>query len=132
MFRVMNRKAAATFLRDGGDGAGFDELFQDRGRTSLTKRAGPGYVVLDGPAFFVDAPWLYEDHHDFEAPFDEEECATLIVPIDVVERWRRGLKSLPADGEVARTEGKIRDSLVHLMDTVLNDDALALTVASLL
>jgi hypothetical protein len=128
----MNREAAARYLREGANLAAFDKLFHDRGRTSLTELAGPGYVVLDGSAFFRDAHWLYEDHHEFEEPFGEEESATLIVPTEIVRRWRRGLQNLPANGEVARTAGNIRDSLVDLMDTVLNDDALALTVASLL
>lgn len=140
LFRIVHRDAAARFLRQGGRRYGdsgetksFKELFLDRGQTSLAKATGLRYVVLDGSAFFEDAPWLYEDHADFEAPFGEEDTsATLVVPREVVARWRTALGALPTSGKVVRQAPQVRDALLALMETVLADDALALTVESLI
>ena len=140
LFRIVKRDAAARFVQQGrrrygdnGETKSFKELFLDHGQTSLVKPTGFRYVVLDGSAFFEDAPWLYEDHADFAAPFGEEDTsATLVVPREVVARWREALGALPASGKVARQAPHVRDALIALMETVLADDTLGLTVESLL
>ena len=132
MFRVLDRDALDRLQQSASVECARDEAFLDRGEWSLAAPSGPNYVVIDGSAFFIDASWMYDSHHELEAPFAEAERTTRIVPRAVVARWRRDLDRLPADGEVARHAPHIRDALLGLMDAVLDHDRLTLTVASLL
>ena len=110
-----------------------DKTFLDGGKWSLIPPSGDNYVVIDGSAFFGEAPWLYENHHAFEElPLEDVETATLLIPNELVLEWKRGLKALPLDGEVARTCPEIRDALLGMIDVVQKHANLALTVQSLL
>lgn len=107
--------------------------FLDRGDWSLTQPTGKNYVLIDGSAFFAEAPWMYEGHDTFsEVQFASGETATLLIPREVVADWRRRIEVLPAGGDVARTSSEVRDALTRLIEVVLEDDQLALTVRSLL
>jgi hypothetical protein len=110
-----------------------DKTFLDGGKWSLIRPSGDNYVVIDGSAFFVDAPWMYENHHAFEElPLENVETATLLIPNALVLEWKRRLRTLPLDGEVARNCPEIRDALVGMIDMVLKHANLTLTVQSLL
>jgi hypothetical protein len=132
LFRILDRKAFAALERDGWVSSGNARTaFRDRGHWSLTQVSGESYVVVDGSAFFVEAPWLYEGHHTFaELPLGERETATLVVPREVVADWKRRLEGLAVAGQVARASPAVRDALTGLMEAVLNGDELALTVQS--
>lgn len=133
-FRILDRKAYERLSADqrqrAADAKG---AFLDAGEWSLTESCGPHAVVVEGSAFYLDAPWMYDGHHLFDALSSfEDDTATLLVPRELVEQWRARLLSLPHDGEVARSSARVRDALVAMMDVVLANDALALTLRSLL
>lgn len=134
LFRILDRSAFEAFLHQGraSPQQGMAS-FLDQGDWSLTRPTGNNYVLIDGSAFLVDAPWMYDGHNAFsEVPLAEAETATLVIPIEVVADWRRRIAGLPAGGVVARTSSQARDALLRLMDLVLGNDKLALTVQSLL
>jgi len=132
LFQVMNREAAAKFANSSSaEQHTFDraQLFLGRGNWSSSPPTGPGFVLIDGSAFFLDAEWLYTEQDGFQAPLGEGECRPWLIPNEVVARWRSGLENLAADGEVARSAAQIRACLIELMDIVLSDDRWALTVS---
>jgi hypothetical protein len=134
LFRILERPAFEALLQRGTlTTEGLDTAFLDRGDVSLTDLIGENYVVIDGPAFASDAPWLYDEQEAFDELSPEEaEWATLSVPSIVLTDWRLRLQSLPNDGQVARSAAKIRDALLGLMDRVQGDAQLMLTVECLL
>ena len=133
LFRILERSAFEGLPRGGASRKKSTASFLDRGNWSLTQPSGQNYVVIDGSPFLLDAPWIYEGHHTFnEVPIAERETATLLVPSEVVADWRKRLEGLPVGGQVARSSREVRDALMRLMDMVLEDDNLVLTVQSLL
>ena len=134
LFRLLERPAFEALLQSGAlTVEKWDELFLDRGQVSLTVLIGEHYVVIDGPAFPSDAPWLYDEQEAFEELSPEEaEWATLSVPTDVVRDWKQRLRALPGDGQVALTAAEIRDALIGLMTRVERSAQLTLTVECLL
>ena len=134
LFRLLERPAFEALLQRGPlTVEKWDELFLDRGQVSLTVLIGEHYVVIDGPAFPSDAPWLYDEQDAFEELSPEEaEWATLSVPMNVVKDWKQRLQALPEDGQVVRTAAQIRDALIGLMIRVETNAQLALTVECLL
>jgi hypothetical protein len=134
LFRLLERRAFEVSLRGERLSANAAKtIFLDRGNWSLNEPAGLHHVLIDGSAFAIDAPWMYEDHDTFEVlPIEDSETATLAIPDHVVAAWRRRIEILPVDGEVARTRSDVRDALIVLMDRALENDELGLTVECLL
>lgn len=132
LFRILDRRAFEELVRRAPPG-NLRKCFFDRGQWSLLKPTGQHYVVIDGPWFFEEAPYLYEGHHTFEElPLPQAETATLLVPSETVTSWRPALQALPARGQVGGRAPEVRDALVRMMDTVIARSDLGLTVESLL
>ncbi|APR76813.1 Hypothetical protein A7982_02160 [Minicystis rosea] len=94
---------------------------------------GPGWVVIDGSAFFEEAQWLYEEHHTMpELSFTDAETATFVVPHDVLAAWKDRIDKLPAAGRVATESSKVVENLRDMIRQVLSDRHLRLTLESLL
>jgi hypothetical protein len=134
LLRIVDRNAfEALGQHDRSSRENVDRVFLDGGKWSLIRPKGDNYVVLDGSAFFEDAPWMYENHHTFEElPLGDVETATLLVPDTSVVEWKRGLATLPMDGQIARHCPEIRDALIAMIDVVLEHANLSLTIRSLL
>jgi hypothetical protein len=108
------------------------EAFLDHGCWSLTERVGPGWVIIESSAFYVEVPELYEDHNDMQVLLEDEETATLIVSRVVVARWKTLLDRLPAAGRVSTEQAEILAALAQMIEKVLRDPKLRLTVESIL
>ena len=108
--------------------------FVDAGRWSLIQPAGRGYVLIDGSTFGVDdAPWLYQGHDAFaEVGIKDEETLTLRIPRSVVADWRQRIGVVPLDAASRRTSAELCEALIALLELVLADEELDLTVRSLL
>jgi len=130
---VIRRGAVTSPSPRSGTANAVEITFLDEGKWSLTTQHGPHYVVIDGPAFADEAPWIYEGHDTFEdAAIAASETATLLIPREVVAVWRERIGKLPADGVIGSTSPEIRDALTALMDLTLENRDLTLTVRSLL
>lgn len=105
--------------------------FLDQDRWSLVDRSGVGWVVIDGAAFFEAVPALYEGHHEMPRLLEGDGTSTLIVPDSVLATWRQLLGQVPAGG-LGDTEASTSQGLVAMIDLVLRDSRLRLTVESLL
>src|SRR5260221_7945797 len=134
LFRILDRQAFETLVRHGPfSWKDVAKTFLDGGDYSLAEPSGEKYAVVDGPAFYIEAPWMYENHDKLEKlPLGNVQTATLLIPRELVVEWRQRLAILPMDGEVARDCPAIRDALIEMMEAVIESDGLSLTVASLL
>jgi hypothetical protein len=108
--------------------------FLDGGRWSLTQPVGEAYVLIDGSRFAIDdAPWLYEGHGAFaQIGIKDEETVTLRIPRSVVLDWRQRIGTVPPDAQIRRSSPELCEALIALMELVLVDGQMDLTVRSLL
>jgi hypothetical protein len=99
---------------------------------SFPENHGPGWVFIDGSAFYEEMYALYEGHHEWPALLEDEESATLIVPNEVLAIWQDLLVRLPPQGMVRRKQPRVATALAGLVDMALREPQLRLTLCSLL